>query len=99
MKMSVISDALAREHYSHVSHESIYEDMIKYITCGPVIFLIIEGDFAIRIVRNMIGVRKTYDSPAGTIRGDLGYHDFENLIHASDSVENAEIEIRRFFEI
>lgn len=97
IKMSMISEDLAREHYSHVSHESIYEDMIKYITSGPVVFLVIEGEFAIKMIRNMIGVRKTYDSPSGTIRGDLGYHDFENLIHASDSVENAETEIRRFF--
>lgn len=94
MEMVVISDGKARRLYGHVSHEPIYEPMIKYITSGPVLLLIVEGDSAISMVRKMIGSRKTYDSPPGTIRGDLGYHDFENLIHASDSVENAQLEIK-----
>lgn len=97
MKMMTMTEELAKEHYGHVSHESIYGDMIEFITSGPIVAIIIEGENVIKIVRSMLGNRKTYDSPPGTIRGDLGSHDFENLIHASDSVRNAEVEIERFF--
>ncbi len=97
MKMDLIPLAVAEEHYRHVKSEPIYEDMMAFITSGPVIILILEGNNVIQSVRNMTGKTSFLDSAPGTIRGDYGSHRFENLIHASDSVENAEIEIRRFF--
>lgn len=97
LKMLQISREVAEEHYSHVKHESIYKDMIEYIVSGPVVAMIIEGERVIQIVRGMIGKTKAYDSPAGTIRGDYGSHGYMNLIHASDSPESAEVEIKRFF--
>lgn len=96
IRMLTITDTVAREHYYHVRGESFYEDMIAFMTSGPVIILIIEGPNVIKVVRSMLGSLKTYNSPPGTIRGDFGYHEYENLIHASDSPEAAEIEIRRF---
>ena len=59
--------------------------------------MIIEGENVIQTIRNMIGKTKSSESNPGTIRGDYGSHKFENLIHASDSVESANIEIKRFF--
>jgi len=97
MKMMRISRETAEEHYSHVKSEPIYEDMLEYITSGPVVAIILEGYRVIQAVRNMIGKTSSFDSPPGTIRGDYGSHRFRNLIHASDSPESAEIEIRRFF--
>lgn len=99
LKMMQLSKEVAETHYAHVRSESIYQDMIDFITSGPVVALIIEGDRVIQTIRNMLGKTSSFDSPPGTIRGDYGSHRFENLIHASDSPESAEIEIKRFFEL
>ena len=97
MEMTVIGRKTAEEHYAHVITEPIYDDMISFITSGSVVIAILEGNRVIQTVRNMIGKTSSFDSPSGTIRGDYGSHRFENLIHASDSEESAEIEIKRFF--
>lgn len=97
MKMMTIGQKTAEDHYEHVKSESIYDDMIRFITSGPVLAMILEGNNIIQGVRSMVGKTSWLDSAPGTIRGDFGSHRFENLIHASDSVENAEIEIKRFF--
>lgn len=97
MKVMNIERELAITHYDHVKKYSIFEDMISYMTSGPVVVMIISGESAISTVRNMLGKTSCFESPPGTIRGDYGFHRFENLIHASDSVESAELEIERFF--
>lgn len=97
IRIATIDKATAETHYSHVKGIPIFEDMIRYITSGPVVFMVLEGENAIQTVRNMIGHTSTFDSIPGTIRGDYGLHRFENLIHASDSIESSEIEIKRFF--
>lgn len=97
MKVMNIEEDVAREHYDHVKKYSIFEDMITYMTSGPVVAMIITGDNVISTVRSMMGKTSCFESAPGTIRGDFGCHNFENLIHASDSVESAEIEIKRFF--
>ncbi|AEV68452.1 nucleoside-diphosphate kinase [Acetivibrio clariflavus] len=97
MKIINIDRELALEHYAHVKGYSFFEDMINYITSGPVVVMIISGENAVTAVRNLVGKTNCLESPPGTIRGDYGFHRFENLIHASDSVESAELEIKRFF--
>lgn len=99
MKITEITEEIALIHYDHVKQYSFFEDMIKYITSGPSVIMIISGENAISTVRNMIGKTSCFESPPGTIRGDYGLHRFENLIHASDSVESAELEIKRFFQL
>lgn len=96
IKMTTIAREKAMEHYAHVKDMPFFSDMLEYITSGTVVIMVLEGDKAIQTVRNMIGKTSSFDSPPGTIRGDYGFHRFKNLIHASDSVENAEIEINRF---
>jgi len=61
--------------------------MIDYITSGPVVVMVLSGYRVIEAVRSMVGATSNFDSKPGTIRGDYGYHRFENLIHASDSVK------------
>ncbi len=97
MKVMNIDKELALLHYAHVKKYSIFEEMISYMTSGPVVVMIMSGSNAISIVRNMIGKTSCVESPTGTIRGDYGFHCFENLIHASDSEESAKLEIERFF--
>lgn len=97
MKMMSISRETAEIHYAHVAAEPIFDSMLEYITSGPVVAMIVEGERVIQTVRGMMGKTSSFDSPPGTIRGDYGSHRFKNLIHASDSPESAEIEIKRFF--
>jgi nucleoside-diphosphate kinase len=97
LKMMDISNETAKEHYAHVKDMPFFPDMVEYITSGPVVAMILEGEKVIHSVRSMIGKTSTFDSLPGTIRGDMGSHRFQNLIHASDSTESAEVEIKRFF--
>lgn len=95
-KEMTISKELATEHYSHVKHIPCFDEMMDFITSSYVQMMIVEGENVISELRAMIG--KTRGAEAGTIRGDFGSDGYRNLIHASDSVENAEIEIKRFFK-
>ncbi len=97
VRLLTLDRETAKEHYQHVNHLQIFENIISYVTSGPCIAMILSGDKAISIVRNMIGKANALESPPGTIRGDYGMCAYENLIHASDSEENANIEIARFF--
>jgi len=97
IKLERISKETAEIHYGHVKHLPLYDEMIGYMTTTPSLIMIIRGEKAIQVVRNMIGKTNSFEAQPGTIRGDYGLHLYENLVHASDSMENAEIEINRFF--
>ena len=92
-----LDPALLREHYSHVVNQPFYPDMETYMTSGPVLAMIIEGEDVIRGVRMLMGATRFEEALPGTIRGDLAGSTTKNLIHGADSPENAETEIRRFF--
>lgn len=96
-RVITIDRETAKEHYDHVNHLPFFENIISYVTSGPSIAMILSGDKAVSIVRNMIGKANALESQPGSIRGDYGMCSNENLIHASDSEDNATIEIARFF--
>ncbi len=98
MKMMSLGEEIVREHYQHIADKPFFVDTLNNMTSGPVIAMIIEGEDVVKAIRNMMGPTKWLDAPAGTIRGDYANNTTENLIHGSDSVENAEIEINRFFK-
>lgn len=97
VKVLTIDRTIAEEHYKHVDHLPFFHAIINYMTTGPSMIMIVSGENATSIVRNMIGKANALESPPGSIRGDFGICSGENLIHASDSQENAAIEIARFF--
>ncbi len=97
MKMFTIEKDVLREHYAHIADKPFYPEVEEYMTSGPVVAMILEGENVVLGMRNFMGPTKYLDAPAGTIRGDYSCNSRENLIHGSDSVENAEIEIERFF--
>ena len=99
MKMMNLGEEIIREHYKHIVDKPFFVDILKSMTSGPVIAMIIEGEDVVKAIRNIMGPTKWLEAPAGTIRGDYANSTTENLIHGSDSVENAEIEIKRFFSI
>ena len=85
-----------REHYAHLLDKPFFPELVEYMTSGPVLAMVVEGENAVRGMRILMGATKYEDAAAGTIRGDLATSTTENIIHGSDSPENAEIEIARF---
>ena len=96
-KMMTLDEAVLREHYAHIADKPFFPEIVTYMTSGPVLAMIVEGDNAVKGMRIIMGATKFEEAAAGTIRGDYACCTSENRIHGSDSVENAEIEIKRFF--
>ncbi|MGE5330020.1 MAG: nucleoside-diphosphate kinase [Deltaproteobacteria bacterium] len=97
MKMAKLDKAVVEEHYAHCKGKSFFNDMVGYMTSGEVVAMIVEGEDVITMMRMMIGKTLVTEAAPGTIRGDFGFNSYENLIHGSDAVESAEIEVARFF--
>ena len=98
MKMMQLSDELLREHYAHLLDRPFFPDLVKSMKASPVVVMALWGKDAVEVVRMMTGVTNGRKALPGTIRGDFSMSGQENIIHASDSVENAEIELKRFFK-
>lgn len=96
-KMMNLDEAILKEHYSHMADKPFFSEIVEFMTSGPVLGMIVEGENAVQGMRIIMGATKFEEAAAGTIRGDYAHSTRENLIHGSDSVENAEIEIKRFF--
>ncbi|MDD5959985.1 MAG: nucleoside-diphosphate kinase [Methanobrevibacter wolinii] len=98
MKLRMIPEELAKEHYGEHKDKPFFEGLIEYITSGPVLTMVIEGDEAISVIRKMVGATNPQEADVGTIRGDFGMDTGRNIIHASDAPESAEREINLFFD-
>lgn len=96
-KMMNLDEAILKVHYAHLADKPFFPNIVEYMTSGPVLGMIIEGESAVQGMRIIMGATKFEEATAGTIRGDFAHSTRENLIHGSDSPENAEIEIKRFF--
>ncbi len=97
LKMIWMNKKLAEEFYSVHKGKPFFESLIEFVTSGPIVAMVIEGDEAISVVRRMIGPTDGREAPPGTIRGDYALSKQMNVIHASDSKESAEREIRLLF--
>ncbi len=97
MKMIQLSDALLREHYSHLADKPFFPTIAEFMSRTPVIALCLEGKEAVEVCRSLCGVTNSRKAAPGTIRGDLGMSMQCNLVHASDSPETAAAEVARFF--
>ncbi|HPR80427.1 MAG TPA: nucleoside-diphosphate kinase [Enterococcus sp.] len=96
--MTVLKETVLNKHYSHLINQPFFPKLVTYMTEGPVLLLILEGEQAVNRVRRLIGATDPLQADIGTIRGDYGVNQTRNLVHASDSPEAAQIEIARFFE-
>ena len=97
LKMMQLDEKILREHYAHLVDRPFFPTLLASMMATPVIVICLEGKDAVEVVRAMTGVTNSRKAAPGTIRGDFGMSGQENIIHASDSPENAEIEIKRFF--
>lgn len=97
LRMMTVDESLAREHYAEHVEKPFFGELLSFITSGPLIAMAIQGDGAIAVVRDMMGVTDPKKATPGSIRGDFGLITTENLVHGSDSAESAERELKLFF--
>jgi nucleoside-diphosphate kinase len=97
-KLIVLTDELLKEHYAHIADRPFFPEIVEFMSARPVLALVLEGKNAVAAIRELLGPTDSTQAPAGTIRGDMGTTSMKNICHASDSVENAEIEVERFFK-
>jgi len=97
LKMVRVTRSLAETYYTEHKGKAFFEPLMSYITSGPVVALVLEGDGVVSIVRRMMGKTDAAEAEPGTIRGDLALTIGRNVIHGSDSPESAKREIPLFF--
>ena len=97
MKMLFMTDELVAEHYAHLVERPFFPYLKASMQAAPLIACCLEGAEAVETVRLMVGVTNSRKALPGTIRGDFSMSGEQNVVHASDSVENALVEINRFF--
>ncbi len=97
VKMMQLTEPLLREHYAHLAERPFFPLILDSMIATPVVVMVLKGKDAVSVVRAMVGATNCRKAEPGTIRGDFGMSGQENIVHASDSPENAVIEINRFF--
>ncbi len=97
-KLLKMNRAKAETFYSIHKGKPFFEDLVKHVISGPILALAVKGPSAVSVIRKLVGKTSPFEADSGTIRGDFGINLTKNVVHASDSVENAEIEIDQFFE-
>ena len=97
MRMLIPSRELAEQHYAAHRRKDFFEPTVEFITSGPVVAMIVEGENCVKLMRNMIGALSPEQAVSGTIRGDFTISTRENLVHGSDSPETAATEIKLWF--
>jgi nucleoside-diphosphate kinase len=98
LKMLHMDRPLAERHYGEHVGKFFFDDLVGYITSSPIVALVAEGPDAVKVVRSMVGATRPNEAAPGTIRGDLAVAGLRNLIHASDGVERAQVEMSLFFK-
>jgi nucleoside-diphosphate kinase len=97
MKLFQIDEALAKEHYAEHAEKPFFSDLVDFITSGPVVAMIVEGEDAVRGMRQIMGATNPLDAVPGSVRGDFATAITENIVHGSDSPESARREVDLFF--
>ena len=98
LKMMQLDEKILREHYSHLVDKPFFPGLAASMMASPVIAMVLKGVEIVEVFRKMTGVTNGRKAEPGTLRGDFCMSGQANIIHASDSVENAKIEISRFFK-
>lgn len=98
LKMLVMTEEKAHQHYAEHEGKSFFPDLVNFITSGPLVAMVVRGPEAVKTVRLMMGKTNPLESAPGTIRGDLATDLSYNVIHGSDSVESAKREMAIYFD-
>ena len=98
IKLLKLNREKAEEFYNVHRDKPFFEALVKHVTSGPILAMVIEGPNAVSVVRKLIGKTSPFEAEPGTIRGDFGINLTKNVVHASDNVKNAEKEVAFFFK-
>lgn len=98
LKMMNLNNEILQEHYAHIIDRPFYPGIEKFMKASPVIALALEGHSSVEVIRAILGATSGRSADVGSIRGDYSISQGLNLVHASDTPENAEIELKRFFK-
>lgn len=98
LKMMQLDETILREHYAHLVDRPFFPSLVASMTASPVVVMCLKGVDVVSVFREMTGVTNGRKAAPGTLRGDFCMSGQMNIIHASDSVENAKIELNRFFK-
>ena len=97
LQVMTVTTELAERHYQEHAQRPFFGELVAFITSGPLVAIVLEGDSAISAARQVIGATNPLEAASGSIRGDLATQTGENLVHGSDSPESAAREIGIFF--
>jgi nucleoside-diphosphate kinase len=97
LQLMDVSRELAEEHYAEHRDKPFFGELVEFITSTPVVAMRVEGEGAIKVMRNLMGATNPAEAAPGTIRGDLALSLPDNLVHGSDSPESADRELELFF--
>ncbi len=97
MKLMEITPGLAAQHYAEHREKPFYQELITFITSGPVVAMVFAGRDAVQVARTLMGATDPVKAAPGTIRGDFGLEITQNVVHGSDSPASAEREIQLYF--
>ena len=97
LKMMTMDRPLAERHYAEHEGKPFFGELVEFITSGPLVAMVLEGDEAVRAARQVIGATNPLEAAPGSIRGDFAVEVGQNMVHGSDSPESAEREAKLFF--
>jgi nucleoside-diphosphate kinase len=97
MKLFTIDEDLAKRHYAEHTEKPFFGELVSFITSGPVVAMVVEGEDAVKGARQIMGATNPLEAVPGSIRGDFASVITENIVHGSDSPESATREIGLFF--
>ena len=97
LDLTTLSEDLARQHYAEHDGKPFFGELVEFITSGPLVALVLEGDEAVAAARQVIGATNPLEATTGSIRGDFAVQVGQNMVHGSDSAESADREIGLFF--
>ena len=97
LEMMALSDEMLNEHYSHLTDKPFFPEIVEFMQSSPVVVATLQADNAVEKVRDLVGVTDPSEADEGTLRKIHGTDVMRNVIHASDSTENAIAEVERFF--
>ena len=97
LKHMTVTEDLATQHYAEHEGKPFFGDLVSFITSGPIVAMVLEGQDAIRAARQVIGATNPLEATTGSIRGDFAIEVGQNMVHGSDSNESAAREAKLFF--
>jgi nucleoside-diphosphate kinase len=98
MRLLTVDQQLAERHYAEHEGKPFFKELVEFITSGPIVAFVLEGDQAVAAARQVIGATNPLEAAPGSIRGDFAVQVGQNLVHGSDSPESAAREVALFFE-